>query len=139
MGEDSIATARDQRPRLIDRRRDGVSVTITRRGKAVARVVAIDPATDAPPRARARRGQLQENRIGLVDASLDAPVARPGGAFPMETGDSRRSRALIFADGVVRAPEALHIVAPQRPGASLATFDLDQARAARAVGIPVDA
>ena len=86
-------------------------------------------------RVKARRGELQENKVGLVEASLDTLIARLGGAFPVEAGDHRRSRELIIADGGVRAPDALHIVAAQRVGASLATFDPDQARAARAIGV----
>ncbi|MFC5346137.1 type II toxin-antitoxin system VapC family toxin [Brevundimonas staleyi] len=88
-------------------------------------------------RAKARRGELQESKVGLVDASLDALIARLGGAFPIEAGDHRRSRELIVEDGGIRAPDALHIVAAQRLGVSLATFDLHQARAAEALGVPV--
>lgn len=88
-------------------------------------------------RAKARRGELQASKVGLVDASLEALIARLGGALPIEAGDHRRCRELIVADGGVRAPDALHIVAAQRLGAGLATFDLDQARAARALGVVV--
>ncbi len=49
MTEYSIATAKDQLPRLIDRMLDGESVTITRRGKPVARVVAVEGQRDAHP------------------------------------------------------------------------------------------
>jgi prevent-host-death family protein len=48
MSEYSIATAKDQLPRLIDRMLDGEPVVITRRGKPVARVVPIEPATVTP-------------------------------------------------------------------------------------------
>lgn len=48
MSEYSIATAKDQLPRLIDRMLDGEAVVITRRGRPVARVVPIEPATAAP-------------------------------------------------------------------------------------------
>ena len=49
MSEYSIATAKDQLPRLIDRMLDGEPVVITRRGRPVARVVPIETATAAPP------------------------------------------------------------------------------------------
>lgn len=49
MSEYSIATAKDQLPRLIDRMLDGETVTITRRGKPVARVVPIEPPASALP------------------------------------------------------------------------------------------
>jgi prevent-host-death family protein len=45
MSEYSIATAKDTLPRLIDRMLDGEPVVITRRGRPVARVVPIEPAT----------------------------------------------------------------------------------------------
>ena len=43
MSDYSIATAKDQLPRLIDRMLEGEVVTITRRGKPVARVVPAEP------------------------------------------------------------------------------------------------
>ena len=47
MSEYSIAQAKDQLPRLIDRMLEGEPVTITRRGRPVARVVPIEaPAAD---------------------------------------------------------------------------------------------
>lgn len=48
MSEYSIATAKDQLSRLVDRMLDGEPVTITRRGKPVARVVPIEPTRPAP-------------------------------------------------------------------------------------------
>ncbi|MBU1345498.1 MAG: type II toxin-antitoxin system prevent-host-death family antitoxin [Alphaproteobacteria bacterium] len=45
MSEYSIAHAKDQLPRLIDRMLNGEAVVITRRGRPVARVVPIDPVT----------------------------------------------------------------------------------------------
>lgn len=42
MSEYSIATAKDQLPRLINRVLDGESVVITRRGRPVARVVPME-------------------------------------------------------------------------------------------------
>lgn len=88
-------------------------------------------------RAKARRGELQPDKLQLVDAALDALIARLGGAFAIEPGDHRRVRELIAADGGVRAPDALHIVVARRLGASLATFDVDQARAAKVAGVEV--
>ncbi|WP_298744694.1 type II toxin-antitoxin system prevent-host-death family antitoxin [uncultured Brevundimonas sp.] len=50
MSEYSIAQAKDHLPRLIDRMLDGESVTITRRGRPVARVVPVEaPAAPKPP------------------------------------------------------------------------------------------
>lgn len=49
MSEYSIATVKNQLPRIIDRMLDGEPVVITRRGKPVARVVPIEPAAVTPP------------------------------------------------------------------------------------------
>lgn len=49
MAEYSIATAKNQLPRLIDQMLDGEPVVITRRGRPVARVVPIDSVTTSPP------------------------------------------------------------------------------------------
>lgn len=48
MSEYSVATAKDQLPRLIDRMLDGEPVVITRRGRPVARVVPIEPERPTP-------------------------------------------------------------------------------------------
>ena len=42
MTQYSIAEAKDQLPRLVDRMLDGEAVTITRRGRPVARIVPIN-------------------------------------------------------------------------------------------------
>lgn len=49
MTEYSIAEAKNQFPRLIDRMLDGDLVTITRRGKPVAQIVPIDPQSETRP------------------------------------------------------------------------------------------
>ena len=49
MSEYSIATVKDQLPRIIDRMLDGEPVVITRRGRPVARVVPIEPTVATPP------------------------------------------------------------------------------------------
>lgn len=51
MSDYSVATAKDQLPRLIDRMLEGEVVTITRRGKPVARVVAVDSQEMTRPQA----------------------------------------------------------------------------------------
>lgn len=50
MSEYSIAMAKDQLPRIIDRMLDGEAVTITRRGRPVARVIPIEPERPATRR-----------------------------------------------------------------------------------------
>lgn len=50
MSEYSIAAAKDQLPRIIDRMLDGEPVVITRRGRPIARVVPIEPQPPSPQR-----------------------------------------------------------------------------------------
>lgn len=50
MSEYSMAQAKDQLPRLINRMLEGETVTITRRGRPVAHVVPIEPERPAPQR-----------------------------------------------------------------------------------------
>ena len=50
MSEYSIAQAKNQLPRLIDQMLDGELVTITRRGRPVARVVPIEAPEQPQPR-----------------------------------------------------------------------------------------
>lgn len=42
---------------------------------------------------------------------------------------------MVIEDGRLRAPDALHFVAARRAGASLATLDINQARAAESFGV----
>jgi prevent-host-death family protein len=48
MSEYTVAQAKDQLPRLINRMLDGEAVTITRRGRPVARVVPVEPTQPSP-------------------------------------------------------------------------------------------
>ena len=88
-------------------------------------------------RTKARRGELLSSQTGFVEASFDAVIARLGGTVAVTPEDHRRTRMLVIADGLIRAPDALHIIVAQRLGASLATFDIDQMRAAKAAGVEI--
>lgn len=88
-------------------------------------------------RAKARRGDLLSSQTGFVEASFNAVIARLGGTVAVTPEDHRRTRQLVIADGLIRAPDALHIIIAQRLGASLATFDVDQMRAAKAAGVEI--
>ena len=48
MSEYSMAQAKDQLPRLINRMLEGETVTITRRGRPIARVMPIEPVETVP-------------------------------------------------------------------------------------------
>jgi prevent-host-death family protein len=70
MSEYTVAQAKDQLPRLIKRMLEGEAVTITRRGRPVARVVPVEP--DAP---RAERIDVEAlRRLREAGATGKTPV-----------------------------------------------------------------
>ncbi|MGV3578855.1 type II toxin-antitoxin system VapC family toxin [Brevundimonas sp.] len=88
-------------------------------------------------RLKTRQGVVLADKIGIAEAGFDQFVSRLGGAVPILAGDHRAARELIIADGAIRAPDALHIVAARRMGAVLGTFDEHQARVAMKAGVEV--
>lgn len=88
-------------------------------------------------RIKARRGDLDPSQTGFVEASFNAVIARLGGTVTLTAEDHRRTRQLVITDGMIRAPDALHVIVAQRLGAALATFDLGQTRTARAAGVEI--
>ncbi len=58
----------------------------------------------------------------------------------MTSADVTRADALMRRlDLPLRTPDALHIAIAERVGATLATFDVKMAAAARVIGLPVAA
>lgn len=88
-------------------------------------------------RVKARRGELVADLVPSLDSGLEAFIDQADAAFPVIEKDHRDARGLIVRDGRLRAPDALHIVAARRIGAALATFDVNQVRAAQAAGLDV--
>ena len=88
-------------------------------------------------RVKARRDELDPDLIEVVEATLDEMVAAAGASITVHPDDHAEARRLIIEDGMLRAPDALHLAIAQRIGAQLATFDANLARAAEAVGVPV--
>ena len=88
-------------------------------------------------RVKARRGELAPDLIEAVEATLDEMIAAVGASITVHADDHAEARRLIIEDGLLRAPDALHLAIAQRIGAQLATFDANLARAAEAVGVPV--
>ena len=88
-------------------------------------------------RVKARRSELDANQIEPVEAALEEMIAAAGASVAVHTDDHSEARRLIIEDGLLRAPDALHLAIAQRIGAQLATFDANLARAAEAVGVEV--
>ena len=86
-------------------------------------------------RTKARRGDLDAAQVMVLDSALDRLIQRSGQAVPVEVSDHNDTRKLVISDGLIRAQDALHLVIARRKGAALATFDLDQARAAGGIGV----
>ncbi|KQS57184.1 hypothetical protein ASG17_00085 [Brevundimonas sp. Leaf363] len=88
-------------------------------------------------RVKARRGELDVGQIEIVEATLNEMIAAAGAAIHVHADDHPEARRLIIENGLLRAPDALHLAIAQRIGAQLATFDTNLVRAAEAVGVPV--
>lgn len=86
-------------------------------------------------RIKARRGELDVDQVEVVEAILEEMIAEA--AISVEAEDHPEARRLIVEDGLLRAPDALHLAIAQRLGARLATFDTNLARAAEAIGVEV--
>ncbi len=69
--------------------------------------------------------------------SLDDWVATASSRLAVDQGDIEMATAFIRRPGIaLRAPDAIHIAAAQRVGATLLTLDKGMARAAAALGVP---
>lgn len=88
-------------------------------------------------RIKARQGRMPSGEIADVERALDALIGSLDASLRVDAEDHRAARALIVQDGGLRAPDALHIVIARRNGASLATFDTNQARAAAAARVAI--
>ena len=76
MSEYTIAEARDNFTKLIDRALAGEEVTITRRGKSVAKIVASTPAAECLDRPKAFNDMewLKRHQVETNDPNFDSAV-----------------------------------------------------------------
>ncbi len=74
MADYSIAEAKNNLPKLVDRAVAGEEVTITRRGKRVAKIVADPPAVECSDRPRAFNDieWLKRHQVKTNDPSFDS-------------------------------------------------------------------
>lgn len=74
MTDYSIAEAKNNLPKLVDRAMAGEEVTITRRGKAVAKIVAELPAIDCADRPKAFNDidWIRRHQVKTKDPSFDS-------------------------------------------------------------------
>jgi len=88
-------------------------------------------------RIKARRGELAEPLVPILDQAIDEIAARFGGMTTLRFSDHQTARELIVLDGRLRAPDALHLVVARRLQAAMCTFDQNLARAAEEAGLQV--
>lgn len=68
---------------------------------------------------------------------LDIWTSNVSRRLPIEADDIQQATALVRLPGVaLRAPDAIHIAAAQRVGATILTLDRGMARAADLLGVP---
>jgi uncharacterized protein len=74
-----------------------------------------------------------------AEQAFNAWIAQRGGALAVTSADVRQARVLINSTREpLRASDALHLAVVRRTGDTLAVFDVGMARAATALGIPVE-
>jgi uncharacterized protein len=85
-----------------------------------------------------RVGRLTAGDRDAAEASLGSWLGANWRAEPVQPNDLRVARSLIRTTGLpLRASDALHLAIAQRLGDVVATFDIEMARAALDLGIPV--
>lgn len=74
-----------------------------------------------------------------AEQAFNAWIAQRGGALAVTSADVRQARVLMNSTREpLRASDALHLAVVRRTGDTLAVFDVGMARAATALGIPVE-
>jgi uncharacterized protein len=87
----------------------------------------------------AARATLSPGVRASAEQAFSAWVALRGGALAVTSADVRQARVLMNSTREpLRASDALHLAVVQRTGDTLAAFDIGMARAATALGIPVE-
>ena len=86
--------------------------------------------------------QLRQQRLTLAEvvqaeAALLGLVQQEFELERVESDDVTQARALLVQDRTLRSPDALHLAVAMRLGTALATFDVNQARAAERFGLAV--
>lgn len=84
-----------------------------------------------------RQQRLTLAEIVQAEAALLGLVQQEFRLERVENDDVVRARALLVQDRSLRSPDALHLAVAMRLGAAFATFDVNQARSARALGLAV--
>lgn len=85
---------------------------------------------------RVRTGALPADRINIYYADLDQWALAGGERVTINSDDVERSAGDVRRhDLALRAPDAIHVAAAHRLGATLLTLDKGMARAAAALGV----
>lgn len=86
---------------------------------------------------RVRTGVTSLGDVDLFYADLDHWALNAGEAVEVSTADIHRAAEIVrHRDLSLRAPDAIHIAASHRLGATLLTLDRGMAKAAAAFGVP---
>ncbi len=84
---------------------------------------------------QARQGRIARADVAEAERNFDTLVQDEFRLEVVASSDFIRARRLLVRDGVLKAPDALHLAVVERLGCVLATFDDALARGARNLGI----
>lgn len=84
---------------------------------------------------QARQGRIARADVAVAERNFDTLVQDEFRLEVVASSDFIRARRLLVRDGVLKAPDALHLAVVERLGCVLATFDDALARGARNLGI----
>ncbi len=84
---------------------------------------------------QSRQGRIAAEDATQAERNFDGLLQEEFRLEPVVGSDLVRARRLVIRDGVLKAPDALHLAVVERLGCVLATFDETLDRAARKFGI----
>lgn len=82
-----------------------------------------------------RLHRITAEDVEIAERSFDRLLDNEFKLEPIAGSDMVRARRILIQDGVLKAPDALHLAVAERLGAALATFDIILNRAAESLGI----
>lgn len=80
-----------------------------------------------------RQGRITTDDLDVAERSFDSLLDREFEVAAVLGADLLRARRIVIQDGLLKAPDALHLAIAERLGSAFATFDQTLHRAARSL------